>query len=95
MHSAWSQAAFSLLLFLFLFWYKVVAFICKAVITIYYINILKKEAVLDVYLYKDLIHKSEKNECIPGFEEKKGFFFFPLGRGTVFIFWSLPEGVKL
>lgn len=38
---------------------------------------------------------SEKNECIPVFEEKNNSFSLERGEVTVFIFWNLPEGVKL
>lgn len=56
---------------------------------------MTKENVSDVYLYNYLIYTvRKKNECISVFEENN---FFSLGRGevTVFIFWNLPEGVKL
>lgn len=39
---------------LFLFWYQVVAFICKTVINIYYMTLLKRR-LSDVYLYNYLI----------------------------------------
>lgn len=56
---------------------------------------MKKENVSDVYLYNYLIYKSEKKMNVFLFLKRRIIFFFSLGRGTVFIFWSLPEGVKL